>query len=93
MYICTYLYILKMEFKKLELEPKGNKFKRFISSNHFKKTTIYIIIGAAIGLGITYFAEGRQLSEISSKDLLTNAFTGAFIGFFLTNSPCARNRC
>ena len=82
-----------MKFQKLEIEPEGNKFKRFISSNHFKKTIIYIIIGAAIGLGITYFAEGRQSSEISSKDLLTNAFTGALIGFFLTNSPCARNRC
>ncbi len=82
-----------MKFKKLELEQEGSKFKRLISSNQFKKTIIYIMIGAAIGVAITYFAEGRQLLEISSKDLLTNAFTGAFIGFFLTNSPCARGKC
>ena len=82
-----------MEFKKLEIKPEGSWFQRVIGSNHFKKSIIYILAGAAIGLGITYFAEGRELAQISSKDLLSNILTGAFIGFFLTNSPCARNKC
>lgn len=82
-----------MEFKKLEIKHEKNWFHRLIGSNHFKKSIIYILAGAAIGFAITYFTEGRELAEISSRDLLSNVLTGAFIGFFLTNSPCARNKC
>lgn len=82
-----------MEFKKLEIKQEGNWFKRLITSGHFKKTVIYILIGAVLGLVFSYFAEGNELSNISSKELTTNVLTGAFIGFFLTNSPCARNKC
>ena len=82
-----------MEFKNLEIKQEGNWFKRLVSSNHFKKSIIYILIGAILGLVLTYFTNGSELSQISSKDILTNVFTGAFFGFFLTNSPCARNKC
>lgn len=82
-----------MEFKKLEIKQEGNWFKRLITSNHFKKSVIYILIGAALGFVFSYFAESGELSKISSKEMITNVLTGAFIGFFLTNSPCARNKC
>jgi hypothetical protein len=82
-----------MEFKKLEIKEEGNGFKRLITSGHFKKSLIFILIGALLGFVFSYFAESGELSKISLKELLTNILTGAFIGFFLTNSPCARNKC
>jgi len=82
-----------MEFKKLEIKQEGNWFKRLITSAHFKKSILFIIIGATAGFVFTYFSEGRELLEIPKKDFYTNIFTGAFVGFFLTNSPCARGRC
>ncbi len=82
-----------MEFKKLEIKQEGNGFKRLITSNHFKKSVIYILIGAVLGIVFTYFSEGRSFSQLSLRDMVTNILTGAFIGFFLTNSPCARNKC
>ncbi len=82
-----------MEFKKLEIEPEGNLLKRLITSAHFKKSIIYIAAGAAIGFLITFFGKGAEFSQLSKDELLPNILTGAFIGFFLTNSPCARNKC
>ncbi len=82
-----------MEFEKLKLESDKNWFQRLYQSQRLRKTILFIILGALAGFIITYFTEGRVLSEINSKDILTNVFTGAFIGFFITNSPCARNKC
>lgn len=82
-----------MEFEKLKLESDKNWFQSLYQSQRLRKTILFIILGALAGFIITYFTEGRVLSEINSKDILTNVFTGAFIGFFITNSPCARNKC
>jgi hypothetical protein len=82
-----------MEFKQLEITPEGNRLKRLFSSKQFRKSVIYILIGAVLGIVFTYIAGGMQLSNLNSKDLITNAFFGAFFGFFITNSPCARNQC
>lgn len=82
-----------MEFKQLEITPEGNWFKRLYYSQHFRKSVIYILIGAVLGLIFTYLFEGMQLSNMNTKDIFTNMFTGAFMGFFITNSPCARNKC
>jgi len=82
-----------MEFKKLDIKPEGNWIQRLIGSQHFKKTIIAILAGAFLGFIFTYFLEGKELSQISSNDFFTNIFTGAFFGFFLTNSPCARGKC
>jgi len=82
-----------MEFKKLEIKQEGSWFKRLISSKHLRKSLIYITIGAVLGLVFTYFSEGKDLAQVNNKDILTNIFTGAFFGFFITNSPCARNKC
>ncbi|PLX12670.1 MAG: hypothetical protein C0597_12770 [Marinilabiliales bacterium] len=82
-----------MEFKKLELQEEDNRIKRLITSGRLKKSIIYILAGAFLGFIFTYFAEGRDVSQLASKEILSNVFTGAFIGFFITNSPCARGRC
>ncbi|OFX88166.1 MAG: hypothetical protein A2W99_10515 [Bacteroidetes bacterium GWF2_33_16] len=82
-----------MEFKQLEITPEGNWFKRLYYSQQVRKSVIYILIGAVLGLVFTYFAEGMQINNMNSKDIISNVFFGAFFGFFITNSPCARNKC
>lgn len=82
-----------MEFKHLEISPENNRLKRLFSSKQFRKSVIYILIGVVLGIVFTYLAGGMQLSNLNLKDLITNAFFGAFFGFFITNSPCARNSC
>lgn len=82
-----------MEFKKLEIKQEGPWIKRVLKSSHFKKTMLFILIGAIAGLIFTLIVERNNLEALNNRDLFTNLFTGAFIGFFLTNSPCARNKC
>ncbi len=82
-----------MEFKKLEIEQEGTWFKRTIQSPQTKKTVIYTIIGAIGGLIYFYLGEAKQIDIITLKDVVPNVLIGAFLGFFITNSPCARGRC
>lgn len=82
-----------MEFKKLEIEPEGNWIKRKISNPHFKKTLIYILIGAVAGLGYFYLAEDKSFNEFTTGEILKSMALGGFFGFFITNSPCAKGRC
>jgi RsiW-degrading membrane proteinase PrsW (M82 family) len=82
-----------MEFKKLEIEPEGNWLKRTLESKHTRKTLIYIVLGAIVGLVYFYFTEGKQLANITTGDVLKSMFFGGLLGFFVTNNPCARNKC
>ena len=82
-----------MEFKQLEIGQEENWFKRIFNSKQFRKSVIYILIGFVLGLLFTYVSAGMQISNINTKDIVTNIFFGGFIGFFITNSPCARNQC
>lgn len=82
-----------MEFKKLELEPEGSWIKRRISNPHFKKSLKYILIGAVLGFVFFYLTEGMQMDKIPTGDIVQSMLVGAFMGFFLTNSPCARGKC
>lgn len=82
-----------MEFKQLEIKQEGSLIKRIFLSKHIRRSVLFILIGALLGLAGTYFMAGMEINSISSKDLLTNVFTGSFFGFFITNSPCARNKC
>ncbi len=82
-----------MEFKKLEIQSEQNWFKRSIWSAHGKKTLLYILLGAVAGFVIYLLTEENQLTNLSWNDVLPNVAIGAFFGFFITNSPCARNKC
>lgn len=82
-----------MEFKKLEIEEEGSWIKRKLSNPHFKKSLIYIVGGAVVGFAFYYFSEGMSLDKMPGKDILQSVIIGAFLGFFITNSPCARGRC
>lgn len=82
-----------MEFKKLELEPESNWFKRTIQSKQTKRTILFTILGAFAGFLYFYFTEGKNMDVIQTSDILSSMLVGGFFGLFITNSPCARNKC
>lgn len=82
-----------MEFKKLELEPDSNWFKRIIKSKHTQKSLLSTFLGAVAGLLYFYFTEGKNMDVIQSGDIIQHMLIGGFFGLFITNSPCARNKC
>lgn len=82
-----------MEFKQLDIKPEGSWLKRTIESKHTKKTMIYIVLGAVAGLIYFYFAEDKQIADFTAGEIIKSMVIGGFFGFFITNSPCARNKC
>jgi hypothetical protein len=83
-----------MEFKKLDLAPENKGIKGFFKSAQFKRSLIAILIGAVAGFGYYFFSDAaHQMDNVVWKEALQPIFTGAFLGFFITNSPCARNQC
>ena len=82
-----------MEFKPLDIKPEGNFFKRMYRSAHVRRSALYILIGALLGLGYYYFSEGRHMNTFELGSMARSMFLGGFMGFFITNSPCARGKC
>lgn len=82
-----------MEFKKLEIEHEQGRLKRILTSRQTKRTLTAIGIGAVAGFLYFYITEGRHLEIISAGEVLKSLAIGGFLGFFITNSPCARGRC
>ncbi len=82
-----------MKFKELEIKEEGSWLKRTLRKPHTRKTLIYIAAGALAGFVIFYFTEGRGMDSMSFGDIFKSMMIGGFFGFFITNSPCARNKC
>ncbi len=82
-----------MEFKELELSNQPKGVKKILKSRHIRKTALYVVLGAVVGVAIFYLTEGRNMNEITSGDIINSMLLGGFFGFFITNSPCARGRC
>lgn len=82
-----------MQFKELEIKPKGSRISRLLTNPQVKRTLIAIGVGAVIGFGLFYMTEGRTMDSIPANDIIKSIFIGGFFGFFITNSPCARGRC
>ena len=82
-----------MEFEKLKLEEEGSWFSRFTRSPHTRKTLLYIFIGAIAGFLLFVVTEGESFNTLTTGEVLKSMAVGGFFGFFITNSPCARNRC
>jgi hypothetical protein len=82
-----------MKFKRLEIEKDGSWFYRFINSAQTKKTLLAIAIGALAGFLLYYITEGHSAKIINTGEVLQSIGIGGFMGFFITNSPCARGRC
>lgn len=82
-----------MEFKKLEIKEEGNRIQRILKKPHLKKTILYILTGAIGGFLFYYFSEGMHMDKMPQNEIFQSVLVGAFFGFFITNSPCARGRC
>jgi len=82
-----------MEFKKLEIKEEGNWIQRKIKNPHTRKTLLYILLGAVAGFLFYYFTEGMNMDAMPRGEIVQSILVGAFFGFFITNSPCARGRC
>lgn len=82
-----------MKIKKLDLNPESKGIKSIIHSQHFIKSLIAIFVGSLAGFGYFYLTEGQHMDTVVFKDAIQSILLGAFLGFFVTNSPCARNKC
>lgn len=82
-----------IEFKQLDIKPEGSWLKRLISSQHAKRTVLFMLIGAIGGFLFFYFSEGQHMAKLTTTDIFKSIGVGAFFGWFITNSPCARGRC
>lgn len=85
--------MLKIETKPLKLEKEGNWLQRKLWTAHTKKTLLFMLLGAIAGTVYFYLTDGKHMVNYEVVDVLKSALLGAFLGFFLTNSPCARGRC
>ena len=84
---------MKIETKKLELQPENKGIKGIFKSKQFRKTILGILLGAIAGFAFFYLTEGLYMDSLSNRDVIQSLVFGGFFGFFFTNSPCARNRC
>lgn len=84
---------MKIETKKLELKKEKKGLSGIFKSAQLRKTIIGMVIGAAAGFAFFYFTEGIHMDSLSGNDVLQSLVLGGLFGLFVTNSPCARNRC
>lgn len=84
---------MKFEFQELQLKKQGSWLLRIIKSQHNRRSLVFIIIGGIAGFLYFYFTQGQKMDVIPTNEILKSVGVGAFFGFFITNSPCARGRC
>jgi len=84
---------MKIETKKLELRPEDKGIKGIFKSKLLRRTLLGILLGAIGGFAFFYFTEGLYMDSLSQKDVIQSLVFGGLFGLFVTNSPCARNRC
>jgi hypothetical protein len=84
---------MKIETKKMELQPENKGIKGIFKSKQLRRTVLEIVLGAVGGFAFFYFTEGLYMDSLSQTDVIQSLVFGGLFGLFVTNSPCARNRC
>ncbi len=84
---------MKIETKKLELQKENKGLSGILKSKPIRRTVTGIVIGAVAGFAFFYFTEGIQMDTLSTGDVFQSLIFGGLFGLFVTNSPCARNKC
>ena len=82
-----------MEFKQLNTKPESGYLNKILRSKNIRRSILFVAIGAIAGFIYYYFSEGKHMDSLSTIDILKSLAIGGFFGFFITNSPCARNKC
>jgi hypothetical protein len=84
---------MAFNIKPLEIQQEKNIWKRIWHSKQVRKTFIYMFFGAIFSVAISFFSEGMSFESVPGNEIFHSAMIGAFIGIFITNSPCARGKC
>ena len=84
---------MDLKIKKLEIQPEKKGIKEIFHSRHLRRSLKAIIIGAAAGFVFFYLTEGKDMETLLFGEVMKSLLIGGFFGFFITNSPCARNKC
>ncbi|MEE4286954.1 MAG: hypothetical protein V2I31_12430 [Mariniphaga sp.] len=84
---------MKIETKKLELQSENKGIKGILKSKQLRRTLLGIVLGAVAGFAFFYFTEGLYMDSLSQTDVIQSLVFGGLFGLFITNSPCARNKC
>ncbi len=79
-------------FKDVEVK-KGAGLKTIFNGKQFRRTIIFMLIGAVAGFAYFYYTEGQHMEVLASQDIFKSAALGALFGIFISNSPCARGAC
>jgi len=82
-----------MEFKKLDIKPQSSWLKRIFQSKHVQKTALYTLGGSLVGLLVYYLTDAKTIAGMELNEVINHVIVGGLFGLFITNSPCARNKC
>jgi hypothetical protein len=84
---------MKIDTKKLDLQPENKGIKGILKSKQLRRILLGIVLGAVAGFAFFYFTEGLYMDSLSQTDVIQSLVFGGLFGLFITNSPCARNKC
>ena len=82
-----------MQFKQLDIKPEGSWIQRTFLTPHAKKSLVYVLIGAFIGPVLMLLSNDKSFTEFSTGEFFQSMLFGGLFGFFITNSPCLRDKC
>lgn len=73
-----------------KVTPRPKSIREFFTTWYFWKPFIGIVTGVLAGFLYYYFIECRTASCPITTDTYSSMLFGAFLGYFITGSPCAR---
>ena len=76
-----------------ELKTGTKTFKEFITSKHFLKSFIAVVIGGIAGFLYYHFVGCQSGSCAITSNPFLSILVGSFFGLFIVNSPCSRGKC
>ena len=80
------------DFKEVEVK-KSASIKSLFNGKQFKRTMLYMTIGAVASFAWFYYTDGQHMDQIPSTEIFKSLAVGSFFGIFISNSPCARGKC
>lgn len=76
-----------------DYKPKPKNVKDLIRSWYFWKPALAVIIGGIAGYAYYYFVGCASGTCAITSSPYTSIGFGAFMGYFMVNSPCASGNC